>query len=136
MNPDQIVAIIVAALSAGGVGGAVISALANREKVQAEATMTLSEGYETRIANLTKRATVLECRLDEMDIEMHELNEKLSDREANITALQRENEELRAEVARLRNSLKGRDKQIRELERQVSDLTARLNAYHVEGGLV
>ena len=73
MTTDQIIALVLGVLGAGGIGGAIWPRLptarswsgsgtdkTEAKKVVAEATSVLQEAYETRIKNLTVRTTYLE----------------------------------------------------------------------------
>lgn len=149
MTPEQIIALILGVLGAGGVGGTIVNVLANRKKEQAnaeliraeakklvaEATLSLSDAYETRIKNLTDRTIYLEHRLDETTVSLRQLFCTLTDREAVISALQNENTELKAEVDKLRKEVKRRDARILELERRVAELSKRFDSMDDEGSL-
>jgi len=128
MNTEIIVAIVGALLGGSGIGAAIVSAIANRQKTAAQATMTLSAGYEVRLAKLTERACQLEARIDTLEGQVSSLKSGISERDATIVNLQQENVDLQDEINKLRKAVSCRDSRIKELERQVVDLTKRLDA--------
>jgi peptidoglycan hydrolase CwlO-like protein len=133
MSENVWIAIIAAVLGGGGLGAAVVNALANRKKIQADCVATLSSAYEKRLNALNKRADELATKVDILEAQVSGLRSALSDREALIVNLQQENADLQTQVDKLSKAVNGRDKRIRELERQVADLTERLNAMNGDG---
>ena len=129
---DQSVTIIVAlfaALGGGGLGAAIIAAIANKQKTAAEATMTLSEGYEKRLAILTARACQLETRIDSLETLVSTLRSSLSERDQMIDTLQHENAELQKQVDKLIAENTCKEKKIvalqtrmRHLEKLIKDM--------------
>lgn len=127
MTGDQIVTLLIG-IFGGGVGAAIVSAIANRKKVHAEATMTLSEGYETRIEKLTNRTCTLESQVEQLQGQVIGLKSVLSEREATIINLQAENTTLQKQVDKLVNENKSKDRKIDQLSKRVKELEERLNA--------
>ena len=129
---EQAVTIIVAlmaALGGGGIGAAIIAAIANRTLTRAKAIMTLSEGYETRLAKLTDRAGQLEIRQETLETLVSTLRKTLSERDQMIDTLQHENAELKKQVEQLQAESACKDRKIvtlqtrmRHLEKLVADL--------------
>ena len=64
MEDQIIIAIIAAVLGGGGIGGAIVSALANRKKVEADIVANLSCAYETRLANLNDRIAAADTKIE------------------------------------------------------------------------
>ena len=134
---DQSVTIIVALLAAlggGGLGSAIIAAIANKQKTAAEATMTLAEGYERRLARLTERACQLETRIESLETLVSTLRSSLSERDQMIDTLQHENAELKKQVEKLQAENVCKDRKIgalqtrmRHLEKLISDLGVNIN---------
>lgn len=140
MSENVWIAIIAAVLGGGGLGAAVVNALANRKKIQADCVATLSQAYETRINALNKRADELATKVDVLEAQVSGLRSALSDadeleakREALIVILQQENADLQTQVDKLSKIVNNKDKRIRELEKQVKELTARLDAMNGNG---
>ena len=126
MTNEIWLAIIGAVLGGGGLGAAIVNALANRKKLEADCVATLSSAYADRDGKLTARVDVLETQVSS-------LRSVLSDREATIVNLQQENTDLQAQVDKLSAAVKCRDKRIRELEKQVAELTSRIDALNGKG---
>ena len=101
MSENVWVAIIAAVLGGGGLGAAIVNALANRKKIQADCVQTLSTAYETRLNALNKRADDLAAKVDVLEAQVGGLRSALSDREALIVNLQQENVDLQAQVDKL-----------------------------------
>lgn len=112
--------IIISAFGGGGVV-AVVNAIANRKKRQADCVATLSNAYETRLGELFTQVQTHETKIAA-------LQSTLFERESMIQNLQQENDDLREQLEKMSTAVKCRDKRVRELERQVADLTERLNA--------
>jgi len=123
MSENVWIAIVAAVLGGGGLGAAVVNALANRKKIQADCVATLSSAYETRLNALNKRADELAAKVDVLEAQVSGLRSALSDREALIVNLQQENADLQTQVDKLSAVVKCRDKSIRDLEKQVLELT-------------
>ena len=128
MSENVWIAIIAAVLGGGGLGAAVVNALANRKKIQADCVATLSQAYETRINALNKRADELATKVDILEAQVSGLRSALSDREALIVNLQQENADLQTQVDKLSKIVNNKDRRIRELEKQVAELTSRIDA--------
>ena len=137
MTAEQITTIIIAIVSSG-VLSALVAAVANRKRVDADSFQVIIQSLadtsaklmdiaEHRIANLCKRAEGLEERVGQLEGETYTLKSGLLERERMIDILQRENTDLQAEVEKLRKAVGCRDKRICELEKQVLELTARLD---------
>ena len=124
---EFVLALISAVLGGGGLGAAIVRALANRKKVQADCVATLSEAYETRLRELSAQVQTHETKIAA-------LQSTLFERESMIQNLQQENDDLREQLEKMSTAVKCRDKRVRELERQVEDLTKRLNAMNGEKG--
>ena len=118
--------IIISAFGGGGVV-AVVNAIANRKKRQADCVATLSNAYETRLEELFTQVQTHETKIAA-------LQSTLFERESMIQNLQQENDDLREQLEKMSAAVKCRDKRVRELERQVEDLTKRLNAMNGEKG--
>jgi len=156
MTSEQIVTIIVAIIGSG-VLSAIVSAVANRGKNDAESKKIVAEAAkvaaeastnqftsiiesladtsaklmdvaEHRIANLCDRAERLEARISQLEGEIFTLKCDILERERMIDTLKRENANLQGEVEKLQKSVLCRDKRIKELERLVAELTHRLDA--------
>jgi predicted RNase H-like nuclease (RuvC/YqgF family) len=117
-----IIVAIIAALGGGGIGSAVVAAIANRTLTRAKSIMTLSEGYETRLANLTNRACQLEVRQEEQELLISTLRKTLSERDQMIDTLQHENVELKKQVEQLQVESACKDRKIVTLQTRMRHL--------------
>lgn len=126
MDPG-LLALLLAIVGAGGLGTVIVKAIEDRRLKRAQEAMTLSEGYEKRLAILTSRICALETKQEELYDEIRHFKNMLNDREKTIEELHRENTELRSEVESLRRLIKSKDQRIKVLEQKVDQLTSRLN---------
>lgn len=129
-----IIVTVVSALGAGGLGAAIITAITHRKVRDAEATMTLAEGYEKRLARLTERACQLEARIETLEGLVSTLRDSLSERETMIDKLQSENAELRLQVDKLTAESACKERKIvalqtrmRHLEKLIKDMGLNIN---------
>lgn len=120
--------VLVAVLSSGTLV-AIVTALSNRRVTSAQATMTLSEGYETRLARLSERACLLEGKVEVLETQVSTFRSLLSEREVTIVNLQQENIDLQNEIGKLQKSILCRDKRIKELERLVSENEKEIDSF-------
>ena len=128
MTGDNIVALIGIFLGAGGIGGAIVTAVANRKKIQADCVAALSNAYETRLNALGERITEVENENKLLKKEIDELKSALMDSDLTNVTLQKENAELQEQIDKLSKLVNNKDKRIRELEKQVAELTSRIDA--------
>ena len=138
MNTD-LIAIIVAAIGAGGIGSAIVNGLFGKKKNDAETFRAITESLaatskalmelaESRIISLTQRTVSLESRIDMLETVSRELRSSLTDREQTIQMLQKENLDLQNQVDQLKRENKSKDLKIEELSHKLQELAARLNA--------
>ena len=145
-------ALLIAVIT-GGVGVAIVNAIANRKRVQTDCIKSLGEAYEARLLALNTQVSKLDAKIlsqdekiDSLEAEVDVLRGEKKEREDTIENLKRENAELTAQVEKLQAAIGRRDKRIRELEKQVTvipeleakiaDLTDRLDAMGNEEGWV
>lgn len=128
MTSGDLVALIGIFLGAGGIGGAIVTAVANRKKIKADCVATLSNAYETRLNALGERITEVENENKLLKKEIDELKSALRDSDSTNVTLQKENAELQEKIDKLSKLVNNKDRRIRELEKQVKELTERLDA--------
>ena len=116
------------AVITGGVGVAIVNAIANRKRVQTDCIKSLGEAYEARLLALNEAVARQDAKVAVLEAKVDKLNSELDTREVTIETLKRENADLTAQVEKLSKDVKCRDKRIRELESQVKELTARIDA--------
>jgi len=152
MTGDQLVTLLIG-IFGGGVGAAIVTALANRIKTKAEArkirveadaaaekakaeakkiaadcVATLSNAYETRLNALGERIAEVENENKLLKKEIDELKSALKASDLTNVTLQKENAELQEQIDKLSKLVNNKDRRIRELEKQVKELTERLDA--------
>lgn len=128
MTSGDWVALISVFIGAGGLGGAIITAVANRKKIQADCVAALSNAYETRLNALGERITEVENENKLLKKELDEVKSALRDSDLTNVTLQKENAELQEQIDKLSKLVNNKDRRIRELEKQVKELTERLDA--------
>jgi len=116
------------AVITGGVGVAIVNAIANRKRVQTACIKSLGEAYEARLLALNEAVARQDAKVAVLEAKVDKLNSELDDREVTIETLKRENAELTLQVEKLTTAVKARDKRIRELEKQLAEVLSRLNA--------
>jgi len=116
------------AVITGGVGVAIVNAIANRKRVQTDCIKSLGEAYEARLLALNEAVARQDAKVAVLEAKVDKLNSELDDREVTIETLKRENAELTLQVEKLTTAVKARDKRIRELEKQLAEVLSRLNA--------
>jgi len=116
------------AVITGGVGVAIVNAIANRKRVQTDCIKSLGEAYETRLLAFNEAVAREDAKVAVLEAKVDKLNSELDDREVTIETLKRENAELTLQVEKLTTAVKARDKRIRELEKQLAEVLSRLNA--------
>lgn len=120
-------ALLIAVIT-GGVGVAIVNAIANRKRVQTDCIKSLGEAYEARLLALNEAVARQDAKVAVLEAKVDKLNSELDDREVTIETLKRENAELTLQVEKLTTAVKARDKRIRELEKQLAEVLSRLNA--------
>jgi chromosome segregation ATPase len=144
MTIEQVVTLIGIALGSGGIGAAIVSAIASRKKVAADANssafealshtaQTLAEVSEKRIASLCERAEKMEQRVEALEAQVRELRGELMERDSMIDGLQRENVALAEQVSALEAENKCKERKIESLQKRVKELETRLNALNGAG---
>ena len=125
-------ALLIAVIT-GGVGVAIVNAIANRKRVQTDCIKSLGEAYEARLLALNEAVARQDAKVAVLEAKVDKLNSELDDREVTIETLKRENAELTLQVEKLTTAVKARDKRIRELEKQLAEVLSRLDAMDEEG---
>ena len=125
-------ALLIAVIT-GGVGVAIVNAIANRKRVQTDCIKSLGEAYEARLLALNEAVARQDAKVAVLEAKVDKLNSELDDREVTIETLKRENAELTLQVEKLTTAVKARDKRIRELEKQLAEVLSRLDAMNKEG---
>jgi len=120
-------ALLIAVIT-GGVGVAIVNAIANRKRVQTDCIKSLGEAYEARLLALNEAVARQDAKVAVLEAKVDKLNSELDDREVTIEILKRENAELTLQVEKLTTAVKARDKRIRELEKQLAEVLSRLDA--------
>lgn len=120
-------ALLIAVIT-GGVGVAIVNAIANRKRVQTDCIKSLGEAYEARLLALNEAVVRQDAKVAVLEAKVDKLNSELDDREVTIETLKRENAELTLQVEKLTTAVKARDKRIRELEKQLAEVLSRLDA--------
>jgi len=120
-------ALLIAVIT-GGVGVAIVNAIANRKRVQTDCIKSLGEAYEARLLALNEAVARQDAKVAVLEAKVDKLNSELDDREVTIETLKRENAELTLQVEKLTTAVKARDKRIRELEKQLAEVLSRLDA--------
>jgi predicted RNase H-like nuclease (RuvC/YqgF family) len=133
MDWTAIIIAIIVAIGSGGIGGAVVKWLSNREVTKADAYQMLSNVYERRLSALTDRATQLENRVASLEGVIKGLKLEVDERDDMIDTLQKENAELKAEIKQLKAENLCKDEKIAVLQEQVACLTKRLDAMNNKG---
>lgn len=121
------------AVITGGVGVAIVNAIANRKRVQTDCIKSLGEAYEARLLALNEAVARQDAKVAVLEAKVDKLNSELDDREVTIETLKRENAELTLQVEKLTTAVKARDKRIRELEKQLAEVLSRLDAMNGNG---
>jgi predicted RNase H-like nuclease (RuvC/YqgF family) len=118
---------IISALGAGGLGAAIVAAIAGRGKNQADVIAKLMEVSEKRIQAMCDRATGLESRVEMLEKQVSTLRSELSVKESTVASLQSENIELKAQIDELVKAGECKDRKITELQRRIRELEKQVN---------
>ena len=111
MDSDTIIAIVVALLS-GGLVSAIITAVSQHGKNEAEASESISnaakalvdplterlEALQKEVEGLTKKITSLEAAGVQKDTQIWHLSEKLKDKDAQVQQLEKRVQEMECEI--------------------------------------
>ena len=134
----EIVIAIISAIGAGGVGAAIVSAISNRKKNQAETVKLTSDTLAGTARELTvistEMVTSINAQLKDLTKKYRELEEEVTrlklellGRERMINELKLENKSLRAKIEQLQAENVAKDALINELSIKVKDLEDRLD---------
>lgn len=122
----NIIVAIIAALGGGGIGAAIIAAIANRKKTDSEAlaiameslsktATTLMEISETRIKNLCERVAALELKAEAREEYIDTQQKEIVELRGMVDKLTTENAKLRAENINLTRRLRDVETKLRGL---------------------